>query len=102
MDDIRNDVSDITKQNFRTSEGTLYRKVLGEIVFPYGSVGAEPALTLGRVGSLPRASGLRGPPSTKKGASGLQIACTSIIKCYSYSQLHSHFPYAAIHYSGQF
>jgi len=26
-----------------------------------------PALTLGRVGRLPRAEGLRGPPSSKKG-----------------------------------
>ena len=33
------------------------------------SIIAEPALTLGRVGSLPRDEGLRGPPNTKKGAS---------------------------------
>ena len=30
--------SDITKQNGCASEGTLYREVLGEIVFPYDSI----------------------------------------------------------------
>ena len=30
--------SDVTKQNGRTSVGTLYREVLGEVVFPYNSV----------------------------------------------------------------
>ena len=30
--------SDVTKQNGRASVGTLYREVLGEIVFPYDSI----------------------------------------------------------------
>ena len=30
--------SDVTKQIGRASVGTLYREVLGEIVFPYDSV----------------------------------------------------------------
>ena len=30
--------SDVTKQNGYASVGSLYRKVLGEIVFPYDSV----------------------------------------------------------------
>ena len=30
--------SDITKQNGRASVGTLYREVLGGILFPYDSV----------------------------------------------------------------
>jgi len=34
----------------------------GVLLYPL----AVPALTLGRVGRLPRASGLRGPPSSKK------------------------------------
>ena len=30
--------SDVTKQNGHASVGTLYRKVLGKVVFPYDSV----------------------------------------------------------------
>ena len=30
--------SDVTKQNDCASVGSLYRKILGEIVFPYDSV----------------------------------------------------------------
>ena len=41
MDDIRNDVlfrfRDVTKQNGRTSVGTLYREPLGEILVHYKS-----------------------------------------------------------------
>ena len=29
---------DVTKQNGRASVGTLYRKVLGEVVFPYDNI----------------------------------------------------------------
>ena len=33
--------SDVTKQNGRASVGTLYREVLGEVVFPYDSLNSK-------------------------------------------------------------
>ena len=47
------------------SNSTIYLVPFGEDITKIRTV---PALALGRVGSLPRASGLRGPHSSKKGA----------------------------------
>ena len=59
----------------RVGENALYGiNPLNKYTFFLNFQLAEPALTLGRVGSLPRAEGVS---KHQKNASGLHIACTS-------------------------